>query len=126
MDDITVEQFRELLPAFSDSTVYPDDEIQSFINLAVVNFNGCFWGSRLQVGEAMWVAHWLTIAGSSSNMPATIPMPSFAISKKVGDTSITYSDKILEQQMQNPYLRTPYGQQYWFMVQHLGPCIMIV
>jgi hypothetical protein len=117
MDNITVDRFRELVPKFSDPTKYPDEDIQTAIDLAVLNFNSCVWGDKLQAGQALWVAHWLMFYGTST-IPA-MTRPSFATSKKVGDTAITYSDAVAGEMLKNPYMWTPYGQQYWFMLQTL-------
>jgi Protein of unknown function (DUF4054) len=126
MDDITVEDFRTLLPAFADPEKYPDALIQTYIDLAVETFDQCYWGARLQVGEAMWVAHWLwmTTPGNSGAPPmASGVLPS---SKKVGDTAVSYSDAVNEMLLENPFYRTVYGQAYLHMIELLGPTIMIV
>jgi hypothetical protein len=128
--DITVDQFRALVPAFSDPDQYPDATIQQYINLCPIQFNQCIWGSKLIFGEAMWIAHWMTLygAGNGTGPPIAVgAMSSYATSKKVGDTSVSYSEGVMEKMFDNPYLLTPYGREYWFMVTHLaGIGLMIV
>jgi Protein of unknown function (DUF4054) len=126
MDDITVEDFRALLPQFADAEKYPDALIQMYIDLAVQAFDQCYWGARLQVGEAMWIAHWLTVTTPGISGTAPIAGGVLPSSKKVGDTAVSYSDAVNQMLLENPFYRTGYGQAYMHMIEMLGPTIMIV
>jgi Protein of unknown function (DUF4054) len=128
VEDLTVDEFRKLVSEFSDPQKYPDAQIQVYIDLAIPQFNHCVWGYKLKFGEAMLVAHWMAIADAvaKGKLPVYVGSGSLATSKKVGDTAIGYSDVMLKQQAENPYMRTLYGQQYWFMVTHLSNMGMMV
>lgn len=110
MEHLTVARFRELLPAFSDPEKYTDDQIQAQIDLLQCAFNPCVWGCKMELGEAYWIAHNLLVGSMLETSP--IGGGSYASSKKVGDTAVTYSQGIIEATMKNPYLWTRYGQLY--------------
>lgn len=109
-EHLTVAKFRELMPAFADEDKYPDADIERWIERAKCAFNVCIWGCSLEWGEANWIAHQLSLTGTEAVPP--IARMSFATSKRVGDTAVSYSEGIATAIMKEPFLWTPYGQQY--------------
>lgn len=123
---ITVQQFRALLPAFADTEKYPDWMIEMQIMAAECKFNPCVWGCQLFLGEAYWIAHNLLVNEMLEQSP--LGASSFALSKRVGDTAVTYSESMVLKLAASPNYWTRYGQLYEQLANSLtaGIGIMIV
>jgi len=119
---LNIEQMRALLPAFTDPP-YSDVMIQAWINLCPISYD--VWGSRYQLGQALWVAHELTKFGPNgmATMPgqAGIGAPT---SRSVNGVSVGYDVRIGYMDGAGPYNLTVYGQQFWMMAKLLSAGVL--
>jgi hypothetical protein len=99
--------FRTLFPEFPD-TVFTDDQVNMWLTQADPFFDKCRWDDLLFLGMLYWTAHQLVVNKQNSLSQNFDD----AITKKVGDIMKTRSEKLMLQQMNDPYQRTLYGQQY--------------
>lgn len=121
--DITVAGFRALFPEFAQNT---DAQVQGALDQAVAEVNPGQWAMEMYPYAVYYLAaHYLflynkrqAIAGGGSGTPGTGGTAATAISKKVGDVSVSYSESLLLKQLDNPYLLSPYGIWYY---EHLLP-----
>lgn len=58
---ITVAQFREDFPEFTDATVYPDSAFTLWYGVAVKMLNADRWGNMLDIGTELYAAHQLAL-----------------------------------------------------------------
>lgn len=124
---ITVAEFKARFPEFTDS----DDRIQLFINDATPFFDLCRWGNFYAVGFANFVAHNLALSNqriadaAASGVSGGASLNSQAItSERVGDVAVTYGSNTSgngrTNVMDNPYMKTTYGQVYYKYVRLAG------
>lgn len=122
----TVQGFRTLFPEFAANT---DPQVQMHLDLALAEVNAEVWDEALYDYAVYYLAAHYLLQYDWRNgivVPGQ-PKPSWwnsgiaaMTSKKVGDVSVTYSEQMLAQGLDNPYLWTPYGLWYW---QHLDPYV---
>lgn len=68
---VTVEAFRAAFPVYGDRIVYPDAQIQFYIDLGYKLHNPDRWGDVLDYGVSLWTAHSLAIDAQSAR--GTVP-----------------------------------------------------
>jgi hypothetical protein len=57
---ITVSDFRASFPAYADPTVYPDTQVQFYIDFAYLMLRPERWGTVIDQGASLFVAHFLS------------------------------------------------------------------
>ena len=137
MDHLTSDVFLKLFPQFTSA---PEEWIDVLLNLCeTAAFSQCLWGDFLQWGEALYVAHYLTIRyqnlGSWTFDPDD-PLASAAwmqnaamndlSSFNAGSVSYAKNGAIQEAMMTNPFMRTQYGQELVALRKHLAVGLVMV
>lgn len=61
MSQMTIEQFRQAMPAFSDSAVFDDPSVQFWLDAADKLLSAERWGDLLSLGRNLFVAHYVTV-----------------------------------------------------------------
>lgn len=130
--DITPEiiaAFREFMPAFADTTKWPDSLITTALCEADTETGSCRWGAfELACGNFKWrgmayfAAHWL--ATNYGTLGATAPPSSDArlnvAQKSVGDESIGYRVAAMMDAGNDWLTYTNYGQQFYRLKKRAG------
>jgi hypothetical protein len=118
---ITPEFFRLLIPAMGDPTKFSDALIQTWINMCPINC--CVWGTRFQLGQALWTAHEIAKLGPGGLAMNSTGGIGVISSKGVGPVSVSYDNHIGEEPGAGQYNLTIYGRQFWSMLRLLpiGP-----
>ena len=108
--------FRANFPEMD--ALYTDAQVNNWLTLATPFFDQCRWDDLLFMGMQYWVAHMLQMSTANA---ANVGKPfDDAVMKKVGDIAKSRDPKLLQLQMENTYMRTPYGQQYVMYRQLVG------
>ena len=118
---------RTRYPEFSDATAFPDARIQLFIDDAETELAPIEWGIHYDRGMSALTAHFLSIATMTANGGGTSGSLGPVASRSVGDVSLSFGGMGGGlTQMENYFLTTPYGQEYWRMVQLYGVGMLTV
>lgn len=107
---MTASEFKAIFPAFVATN---DDTVSAAIALAAPWFNVDRWGRFYSEGLANWVAHKLTV-DAPSNAGANNGGGD-ATDKQVGSVRISRGETLLKAQMDDPFMRTAYGQRYRYL-----------
>lgn len=127
---MTPDDLRLRYPEFEDTTEYPDERMDLFIEDAVQDIGDDFshWGSEHRYLRALAAlsAHYLTV-GYTSEYGDNSPMQSIQ-SKKVGEVSITHSiGKTAPKSTYEDMLKaTLYGQEFLALRRRSFVGIMVV
>lgn len=122
---LTVETFRAAFPAFQDPSMYPSEQIQFWIDQAMLNppINQWRIGQFYDQAILFWIAHNLTLERYVANMSvsgqAAIGIGAPA-SKSVNGVSISYDNSLSSDPQAGPYNLTIYGQRFWMYLKMAG------
>jgi hypothetical protein len=109
-------KFRTDFPEFSDTTAYPDAQVNFWIGIASKLVNACRWGELTDFGIELLVAHNLVLWKQSSKSAAGGGVPGLAIgvtaSKAVADVSVSYDTSVASVEGGGNYNLTTYGTRY--------------
>ena len=72
---VTVASFRAAFPAFTDTTLYPDPQVQLYLDLSVNLMDQIRWGNLLDYGTQLFVAHNLALEAPSTADAAAGGLP---------------------------------------------------
>jgi hypothetical protein len=110
---ITVQQFRADYPEFSSSSQYPNSAITYWLNLAYLLLNPSRWGSVLDTGAELFVAHNVAIEARAQAEAANGGIPGGQVgpinSKSVDKVSISYDTSTGIQEGAGHWNLTVYG-----------------
>lgn len=107
---LTPAEFKEQFPEF---TATPDERIQLYIDKSDPYFDQIRWGDLLDDGMGYRIAHLLTLSASATSTSGTgMGHQNFVTGKKVGEVQINKSVTLVQTGIDEPYLRTAYGQEY--------------
>lgn len=62
---VTVESFRAAFPVYTDRNLYPDAQIQFYLDLGYKLHDPVRWGDILDYGVSLWTAHSLAMDAQS-------------------------------------------------------------
>lgn len=113
---LTIAQFREIFPEFSDTTLYPDTLIDSRLLMALHRLGECFFGDLYDDAQGFLTAHLLL---TTTSVPGTGGTANGVVEVQDGSTRIRFR----EQQGSGAFGAfdsTGYGQQYLAIVRLLG------
>ena len=111
---VTVTQFRSDFPAFSDTTAYPDTQVQFWITFAA-NLVGANWGAAQDQGTELLVAHYLFVGptsvagGGTTGGGVTGPVAS----KQIKDVSVSYATSVGLEDGAGFFNASEYGRIWW-------------
>ena len=117
--------FRLHFPAFEDTAIYPDPQVQFFIDMASV-MCGPAWCQYRQMGVELLTAHFLTLQrwmmqGSGSGGGGVPGMSTgIASSKSVSRVSVSYDQTLGSMEGWGPFNYTIYGRQWAWYAQLVG------
>ena len=123
MADITLAQFRQDYPEFADSSRYLDSAINTWIAIASQMLDPVRWGTLLDLGEELFIAHHLVLSdyaqkeAALGNTPGTVTGPVTA--KSVGQISVSYGPGATLDGIGHWNLST-YGIQFRTMMRMFG------
>lgn len=106
---LTPAAFKLLFPEF---VATGDERIQLFIDKSDPYFDAARWGDFYADGQAYWVAHTLFLADNSGTPGAGMGLQDSTTSKKVGEVQVSKSAELVKAGMNDPYMRTGYGQKF--------------
>lgn len=123
--ELTVARFRADFPAFSDSSTYPNDSIQFWIDLVIADalFPVTRWGPQQLLAQELYLAHEITLEAYSvftSNRGAATIGVGVPGSKSVGGVSISYDNTIGVSPDMGFYAYTLYGRRLYTMMMSAG------
>lgn len=115
--------FRLHFPAFADDTVYPDPQVQFFIDMSTV-MCGPAWCQLQQMGVELLTAHFLTLQQYVMRGAAGGGVPGMstgiASSKSVSKVSVGYDQTLGSMEGWGPFNYTIYGRMYAWYAQMVG------
>jgi Protein of unknown function (DUF4054) len=134
LDHLTSDVFLAWFPQFTAvDPVWVDGLLDQCQTAA---FDPCVWGPWLQWGEALWVAHWLTLremwfgGWDVDNPQADLWMRGViqtgVSSFSAGSVSWSKDTSLLDEQAKNPYMRTLFGQEFYAMQAKLAVGLVMV
>ena len=125
--DVTLRQFRHILPEFADSSVYLDEQVQPLLNLANRSLNPRVWAEYHPRAVAWFVAHQLSLSQMARLQAQRGGAPGFGMglvaSKAVNGVSVSYNTNIGLIEGGGQWNLTWYGQQllWWVRILGMGP-----
>jgi len=116
--------FRLHFPPFADTTLYPDPQVQFFIDMATVMCDPRVWCQMRQMGVELITAHFLTLQAWNARGAAGGGVPGMATgiasSKSVSRVSVSYDQTMGSMEGWGPWNYTMYGRQYAWWAQLVG------
>jgi hypothetical protein len=127
--------FRSHFPAFADPTLYPDPQVQVFLNLGEQMCSAWVWGQFQAIGEELVCAHFLAMMayamGGAGLVPGVGAVPGLArgiqTSKSVSKVSVGYNPQLTAVDGAGPWNLTVYGQMFawWWRIVGAPPHEML-
>ena len=114
---ITPTDFKTRYPEFDSVT---DARVQFFIDDALLEIDEGRWGDLFDRGTAALTAHLLAVATTTEAANGKGGALGPVINKSVGDVSVGFGISLVSVQNREWYYSTPYGQDFWRLVQRVG------
>lgn len=113
---ITVNQFRKMLPEFSDSSIYLDEMIEPWLGLATSLLNQPRWGTFYNMGIALFTAHELTLGRQAQITASRGGVPGFGVgavtAKSINGVSVSYNPGLSTLEGGGDWNLTTYGMRF--------------
>lgn len=112
---MTPAEFKVFYPEFVNES---DTRIQLYLDEAVNTMDQCRWSNWYERGLGLYTAHQIAIANHNASIASGVAGAGAVsgandwTSKSVGDVSVGRDASIAAKQVENPWLRTTYGQQW--------------
>ncbi len=107
---MTPAEFKLQFPEF---VAVADERVQLYITRSDPYFDVARWGDFYTEGVGYWVAHSLTLSASPTSTSGTgMGHQNTVTGKKVGEVQVNKSVTLVQVGMDNPYMRTGYGQEF--------------
>jgi hypothetical protein len=124
MPTLTTAQFRTDFPEFADTTTYPDSTIQFWINFAYLMLNATMWGTTLNMGLELFVAHNMVLEANAQITASVGGLPGVSrgviASETPGAVSISYDTGSGVQQGAGHWNLTVYGTRFYRVMNMVG------
>ncbi len=122
---LIVQTFRARFPEYSDTAIFPDSYVQTFIDDALEDVDQTkFKTSIADRITAYLAAHYLTVGESSKNGNTGTSAP--IASQSVGEVSVSYAVNNAEKGSDAYFNSTTYGQQYLALLRRYCPGILTI
>jgi hypothetical protein len=112
-----------MAPAFADPVMFPDAEIQFWLDAASILLT-CRWGSALGIGTVLFVEHNLALTAAATPAPGSGMVPGIyggiATSKSVGSVSVSYDTNRGTEADAGHWNLTVYGERFIRMARLIG------
>lgn len=121
---VTPATFRQQFPEFSNPAIYEDIRINNFIAVAANLLPATRWGSLLDYGTSLYVAHKLALqqrsvlAANSGALPGAIQ--GVLTAKQVDKVSASYDSRSVTFEEAGQYNLTTYGIELWQLMGQIG------
>lgn len=107
----TLQQFRDVMPRFSDPTKYPNPVVQMYLTLATTALDVNRWKDFWPIGVMLYVAHSLKMdelaeSGSSGGL-------GIMTSKSLGPGSVGYDIALASEKDAGNWNQTLYGRRFY-------------
>lgn len=120
----TVSNFRITFPAFTDTSKFPNAQVQIFLNLYAQMVNAERWGELTDLGVYLAVAHNLVLEAQSVKAASVGGTPGngtgVVTAKSADKLSTSYDVNVAAEQGAGFWNLTTYGQRYWHYTQLFG------
>jgi hypothetical protein len=116
--------FRLHFPEFANTTVYPDAQVQFYIDTSTLMCDPRVWHQLQQMGVELMTAHMLAMSqyasqgGSGAGVPGM--RTGMMTSKSVSKVSVSYDQGNTAMEGWGPWNYTTYGQRYAWLAQLAG------
>jgi len=120
---VTAASFRVAFPEFTSITKYPDGQVDFWLALAVELLNAARWGTVLDYGVQLFVAHNLVLGYMAERQGANgVPGAASGMlnSKSVDKVSAGYDTASVAETDAGHWNLTTYGQRYVRMMRMFG------
>lgn len=124
------DDFRTLLPEFSDAASYTDDQISTWISIAANFVSETRWGSVYNLGISLVAAHNLVLskreldAAALGGTPGEVTGP--VVSQAVDKVSVSYSTSDAVNKDAGSWNLTTYGVRYRSLCRVFGAGGLVV
>lgn len=122
---LSAAQFRTLLPAFSDSSVYTDDTLNINLTLTASMLDVNRWADWRPLGMALMVAHFMSLDERENRIAKRGGVPGtgsvgILSSKSIGSVSAGYDVSAGTELNAGHWNMTSYGRRYIHMARLVG------
>lgn len=122
---LTSAQFRELIPAFQDSSVYPDETLNMNLTLSASMLDPARWADWRPLGMAYMVAHFLALDERENRVAKRGGVPGtggigIMSSKSIGSVSASFDVQAGTETDAGHWNMTSYGRRYIHMARLVG------
>lgn len=116
--------FRAEFPEFSDTTVYPTEQITFWASIAEKQVRKPVWCDMWETGVKLYVAHEITLAAQNQKASQTGGSPGqsggIANNKTVGSVSVGYDAATTTEKDAGWWNLTNYGKQFIRLARMFG------
>lgn len=121
---VTAASFRTTFPEFANVATYPDPQVNFWLAASVSQFNAGRWGTLLDLGVSLYVAHQVSLQAKAVKAAAFGGVPGAATgpvaSKGVDKVNVSYDTGSVAEEGAGHWNMTIYGQQYIRLARQIG------
>jgi hypothetical protein len=122
---LTVEAFRRTFPAFADVSVYPEEQVRFWVDIATVGgvIDPQRWGQFYDIGLRLYVAHNLALERMAARQTSRgfAPVGTGIISSRsVGPVSVSYDVEFGSEADGGHWNLTSYGSRFLSLLRTAG------
>lgn len=124
---ITVSQFRTDFTEFANTTNYPDALINLWLGVAAARLTGPNWGTLLDIGTELFVAHYVSLAYRNRQTAAVGGIPGAQqgpVSSSQAEISVSYDIHASTLEGEGHWNLTVYGTQFMELVKIVGVAVI--
>lgn len=120
----TAGAFRTAFPAFADTSIFPNGQVDFFLKIHTQLVNADRWDTLTDYGIFLATAHVLTLEAQSAKAVAVGGVPGLAVgvlnSKKADKLATGYDVNVASEQGAGFWNLTNYGSRFWHYCQMFG------
>ena len=122
--DVDIRFFRQQFPEFRDSSIWPDESLEIWLQVANASLDTARWRNYYRMGVALFVAHMLAL-GKMSELQAQrggVPGMNMGLvsSKSVNGVSISYNNSLAVMEGGGHWNLTSYGLRFLYFARMAG------
>lgn len=122
---ITHDQFVAAFPEFANTTIYPITQFDFWASQAYLQLNACRFGTSLDLGAMLFVAHNIVLSAQAVKAAATgggtvAGTSGLVASKSVDKVSVSYDNATATTAGAGLWNATVYGQRLYAMMRAFG------
>jgi hypothetical protein len=124
MPALSNDQFRQDMPEFADTSLYPEDSLTLWMTVAKNMVNECRWGTLANTGIELLTAHYLVLAARDQDSAASGGAPGemngAVSSKSIDKVSVSYDTASAAMENAGDLNLTTYGVRYLRIARMMG------